>query len=82
MRYFAMCISIAAMCGATTAMADNKSECEKGVAMIKSELGKKHSASVVAILKKALNDAEDEMIENDWSECLSKIKPARAALKR
>ena len=80
MRCFVLWISIAIAFGATTAMADDKSECEKGVAMIRAELAKKHSASVITTLKKALDDAENETIENDWSECLTKIKPAHAAL--
>ena len=32
---------------ATAAMADNKFDCQKGVAMIKSELKKKHPARVL-----------------------------------
>jgi hypothetical protein len=82
MRCSVLWISIAFIFGATAAMADNKSQCQKGVAMIKAELAKKHSASVTATLKKALDDGENEMIENDWSECVDKIKPARAALRK
>jgi hypothetical protein len=66
--------------GTTTALADSKSDCQKGVAMIKSELKKKHPAPVIATLRKALSDAETEVIENDWSECLDYVKTARAAL--
>ena len=61
-------------------MADKKSDCQKGVAMIKVELGKKHPEAVLAILRSALKDAEGEVIEEDWSECLDVIRPARVAL--
>jgi uncharacterized protein YqgV (UPF0045/DUF77 family) len=65
---------------ATAAMADNKSDCQKGIAMIKAELKKKHPEPVRATLRKALSDAETEVIEADWSECMDLIKAARAAL--
>jgi hypothetical protein len=67
---------------ATAAMADNKSDCQKGVAMIKAELKKAHPAPVVVTLRKALSDAETEVIEEDWSECMDYIKAARAALSK
>jgi hypothetical protein len=72
----------AAMMMSTTAMADNKSDCQKGVAMIKAELTKKHPAPVLATLRKALSNAETEVMENDWSECIDFIKTARAALSK
>jgi hypothetical protein len=62
------------------ALADNKSDCQKGVAMIKTELKKKHPAPVLDTLRKALSNAETEVIEADWSECMDYIKTARAAL--
>lgn len=67
---------------ATAAVADSKSDCEKGVATIKAELKKKHPEPILATLRKALSDAETEVIEGDWSECMDYIKTARAALKR
>src|SRR5215471_9893499 len=45
----------------TAAMADNKSDCQKGVAMIKAELKKKHPAPVLVTLRKVLSDAETEV---------------------
>jgi hypothetical protein len=66
----------------TAAMADNKSDCQKGVEMIKAELKKKHPEPVLAILRKALSDAETEVIEEDWSECMDQIKTASAALRK
>jgi hypothetical protein len=64
---------------ATAAMADNKSDCQKGIAMIKTELKKKRPAPVLLTLRKALSDAETEVIDEDWSECMDHIKTARAA---
>jgi hypothetical protein len=45
--------------------------------MIKAELKKKHPPPVLVTLHKALSDAETEVIEEDWSECLDHIKTAR-----
>ena len=70
------------MMSATAAMADNKSDCQKGVAMIKAELKKSHPAPVLATLRKALSDAETDVIEEDWSECMDHIKTVRAALSK
>ena len=70
------------MMSATAVMADNKSDCQKGVAMIKGELKKKHPAPMLVTLRKALSDAETEVIEEDWFECLDHIKTARAALSK
>jgi hypothetical protein len=60
-------------------MADNKSDCQKGIAMIKTELKKKHAAPLLLTLRKALSDAETEAIEDGWSECMDHIKSACAA---
>jgi hypothetical protein len=72
----------AVMTSGTAAMADSKSDCRKGVAMIKAELKKRHPEPVLATLRKALSDAETEVMEQDWSECLDFIKTARAALRK
>jgi hypothetical protein len=50
--------------------------------MIKAELTKRHPEPVLAALRTALSDAETEVIETDWSECMDKINEARAALKK
>jgi uncharacterized protein YqgV (UPF0045/DUF77 family) len=79
------CLLVAAavvMTTVTAAMADNKIDCQKGVAMIKTELRKKHPEPVLTALRKALSDAETEVIEGDWSECMDHIKSARTALKK
>jgi len=79
----ALLIAIASMTmTATAAMADGKSECRNGVAMIKAELKKKHPEPVLAALRKALSDAENEVMEEDWSECVDYIKAARSALRK
>ena len=72
----------AVMITATTALADTKSDCQKGLEMIKAELRKKHPAPVIATLRKALSGAETEVTEEDWPECMDYIKTARAALKQ
>jgi hypothetical protein len=82
MRSVLLTAAAAVMMSATAAIADNKSDCQKGVAMIKAELEKKHSAAVLVTLRKALSDAETEVIEEDWSECIDHIKTARAALSK
>jgi len=72
----------AVMISATAVQADSKSDCQKGLEMIKAELRKKHPAPVMATLRKALSGAETEVIEEDWPECMDYIKTARAALKQ
>jgi hypothetical protein len=44
MRAVLLSVAAAVMMSATAAMADNKSDCQKGIAMIKAELKKKHPA--------------------------------------
>jgi hypothetical protein len=41
-------------------MADNNSDCQKGVAMIKAKLKKKHPAPVLVTLRKALKPRRNE----------------------
>ena len=71
-----MLVAMAAvMMSPTAATADNKSDCEMGVAMIKAELKKKHPEPVLVTLRKALSDAELEVAEKDWSECMNTSGP-------
>jgi hypothetical protein len=79
MRLVLLPVAAAVMMSATAALADNKSDCQKGVAMIKAKLKKKHPAPVLVTLSKALSDAETEVMEEDWSECMDHIKTARVA---
>ncbi|MDN4999682.1 histidine kinase [Bradyrhizobium sp. GCM10027634] len=82
LRSILLVASAAVMFTATAALADSKSDCQKGLEMIKAELGKKHPAPVKATLRKALSGAENEVTEEDWPECMDYIKTARAALKQ
>ena len=82
LRSALLTIMLLGLMNATAAMADDKSDCQKGVAFIKAELKKKHPAPVLATLRKALSGAETEVIEQDWSECSDHIKSARTALSR
>jgi len=82
LRSILLISTAAVMMTTTAAMADNKSDCQKGVSMIKAELKKKHPEPVLAALRKALSDAETEVMEADWSECMDYIKAARSALKK
>jgi len=70
------------MMSSTAAVADDKSDCQKGVAMIKAEIRKKHPEPVQEALRKALSDVELEESEQDWSECLKYVKSAQAALRK
>ena len=82
LRSILLISTAAVMMTTTAAVADSKSDCRNGVAMIKAELKKKHPEPVLAALRKALSDAETEVMEEDWSECLDAIKTARAALRK
>ena len=82
LRSALLAATAAMIMSATGALADNKSDCQKGVAMIKAELKKKHPAPVLVTLRKALSDAETEVIEEDWSECMDQVKTARSALSK
>jgi hypothetical protein len=82
LRSVLLVATVAVMMSATAVMADNKTDCQKGLAMIKAELKKKHPAPVIATLRKALSDVETEVVEEDWSECMDHIKTARAAVSK
>jgi hypothetical protein len=64
------------------ALADQKSDCMRGIAMIKAELKKKHPDEVRGRLQEALTNAQNEVVENDWSECNDHINTARQALRK
>jgi len=82
LRSVLLAVTSAVLMNTTAAMADDKSDCQKGVAMIKAELKKKHPERVLVTLRNALNDAELEEAEEDWSDCMKYIKTARAALSK
>jgi hypothetical protein len=64
------------------AFADTKSDCMNGITMIKAALKKKHPEDTSARLRQALANAENEVVENDWSECTTYINEARTALRK
>ena len=68
--------------GARPALADQKSECLRGVSMIKAALTKKHPDDLRERLRQALANAQNEVVENDWSECVSYVTEARSALRK
>lgn len=72
---------IAATAAPSGALADQKSDCLKGVAMIKAQLKKKHPQPVLDQLRKALDGAETEVAENDWPECIDFVAGARKAMR-
>jgi hypothetical protein len=82
LRSVLLAVTLAALMSTTAAMANDKSDCQKGVAMIKAELKKKHPEPVLVTLRSALSDAELEEAEGDWSHCMQFIKTARAALRK
>jgi len=82
LRSILLIATAAVMTTTSAAMADSQSDCRRGVAMIKAELKKKHPEPVLATLRKALSDAENEVMEADWNECLDFIKAARGALRK
>jgi len=81
-RWSVFLASLALIALPCPAFADRNADCTKGVAMIKVELTKKHPAAVRELLKKALDSAEGEVIENDWGECLDYVAAARKAISK
>ena len=82
MRSVLLAVTSAVLMSTTAAIANDKSDCQKGIAMIKAELRKKHPEPVLVSLRSALSDAELEEVEGDWSDCMKYIKTARAALRK
>jgi len=64
------------------AWADKESDCQKGIATLKSELKKKHPKPVQEQLQKALKNAQKEDDEGDWDECVDAVKTGTRALGR
>jgi hypothetical protein len=64
------------------ALADKESDCQNGIATLKSELKKKHPKPVQAQLQKALKNAQKEDGEGDWDECVDAVKAGTRALGR
>jgi hypothetical protein len=79
MMFFASLILFAGM---NPALADWKSDCLNGVALIKAELKKKHPQAVLDELQRALDRVQIEVLENDWVECREYIAVAQKALRK
>jgi hypothetical protein len=62
------------------ASADAEQDCEKGMAMLKAELKKKHPKAVRDQLQKVLKDAQKEDEDGDWDECVDAVKAGTRAL--
>jgi hypothetical protein len=82
LRSFLLALTSAVLMSTATARANDKSDCQKGVAMIKAELKKKHPERVLVTLRSALSDAELEEAEEDWSDCMKYVKTARAVVRK
>ena len=64
------------------AWADKESDCQNGIATLKSELKKKHPKQVQDQLRKALKNAQKEDGEGDWDECVDAVGAGTRALGR
>ena len=62
------------------ALADDQAECLSGIEMLKVEIAKNPPKPVLDQLKKALEKAEQEVVEGDWDECLDAIEEGKEAL--
>lgn len=67
---------------ATPALADDKTACADGIAMIKDALADNPSEAVLPKLRKALRVAEREQGEREFDECLDAVGDARRAMGR
>jgi len=80
----AMLVSIAALLAVATspALADNKSDCLQGVRAVKAQMKKKLPQAAHDEAAQALAKAEEEVVENDWGECVDYVNQAKSALKK
>jgi hypothetical protein len=62
---------------ASSAWADDRSQCLAGIKAIKAAIAKKPPQPVLDRLKRALDSAQQEEFEKDWDECLDAIKEAK-----
>ena len=61
---------------ASSAWADDRSQCLAGIKAIKAAIAKRPPQPVLDKLKHALDSAQQEEFEKDWDECLDAIKQA------
>ena len=67
---------------AAPAWADDRSDCIAGIDMIKVEIAKNPPKPVLDRLRKALRDAERELKEGEFDECLDAVNDAKKALRK
>jgi hypothetical protein len=67
---------------ASSAWADDRSQCLAGIKAIKAAIAKKPAQPVLDRLKRALDSAQQEEFEKDWGECLDAIKEAQLPKRR
>jgi hypothetical protein len=80
LRWLLLGATAAVMMSTTAAMADDKSDCQNGIAMIEAELKKEHSETVLEALHKALKFGELNVEKQAWSKCIKYIEFARTML--
>lgn len=80
MRGLAIIIGFAVAGAATGADAQSRADCEAGISFIKGELEKATDASKRSGLAKALRDAERELGEGEYDECMDAVDDAKAVL--
>jgi hypothetical protein len=61
---------------ASSAFADDRSQCLAGIRAIKAAIAKKPAPPVLDKLKQALDAAQQEEFEKDWDECVDAVKKA------
>lgn len=75
---FRLIATVAALCMVPgMALADEAADCQAGIDMIKAEIAKGPDAEKLAQLEKFLKDAEREMGEKEYDECLEAAEDAK-----
>jgi len=67
---------------ASSAAADDRSQCLAGIKAIKAAIAKNPAQPVLDRLKRALDSAQQEEFEKDWDECVDAIKQAQLPKRR
>jgi hypothetical protein len=80
MRRYALCaVSVLVACTAPAAWADDKTDCTAGIELIKAEIAKTPPKRVLDRLQKALQQADKEVDEGDWDECVAAVRTGKEA---
>jgi hypothetical protein len=75
-----LCIAVAHLAlGAAASRAQTRAECEEGIGFIREALARSADATQRGLLAKALRDAERELGEGEYDECLEAVEDAKAA---